>query len=76
MNNELSPLQVEELISDCLSCIDAAIRAVRINSIPDLSLLMYSRAAMKALQTSGDETLDYFQVYQDMLESGKPVTTL
>lgn len=76
MNNELSPQQVDGLVSDCLSYIDAAIRSVRGNSIPSLDLLMYTRNALKAIQTSGDETLDYFEVYQDMIENGKPVTSL
>lgn len=77
MNSELSPHQIDELLFDCLSYIDAAIRSARNNSMPDLDLLMYSRAAIKAIQSSGDETLDYLEVYQDMIETnGKPVTSL
>lgn len=77
MNKELSNQQSDELISDCLSYIDAAIRFVRNDSVPNLDLLMYSRAAIKAIQTNGTESLDYFEVYQDMIEiNGKPVTML
>lgn len=76
MNNELLSQQVDELVSDCLSYIDAAIRSVRSNSIPDLDLLMYSRNALKAIQTSGDENIDYLEVYQNMIENSKPVTSL
>ena len=76
MNNKLSALQVDELTSDCPSYIDAAIRSVRSNSVPNLDLLMYSRAAIKAIQSSGDDTLNYLEVYQDTIENHKPVTSL
>ena len=76
MNNELSASQVDELTSDCLSYIDAAIRSVRNNSMPSLDLLMYSHAVIKAIQSSGDETLDYLEVYQDTIKNHKPVTSL
>ena len=77
MNTKLSSRQINELLFDCLSYVDATARAIRNNSIPDLDLVMYTRAIVKTLQTSGTKTLDYFEVYQDMIEiSGKPVTTL
>lgn len=77
MNTKLSSHQIDELLFDCLSYLDAIIRSIRNNSIPDLDLLMHSRAIVKAIQTTGTETLDYFDVYQDMIDmNGKPVTTL
>lgn len=77
MNTKLSSHQIDELLFDCLSYLDATIRSIRNNSIPDLDLLMHSRAILKAIQTTSTEALDYFDVYQDMIDiNGKPLTTL